>query len=70
MWYPPPIKENLDRLLEGRTCFVVAHRLGAIRDADLIVVLERGAIAEQGNHDELMSSKGLYYYLCSQQLEL
>jgi ATP-binding cassette subfamily B protein len=64
------IQENMQRLLEGRTAFVIAHRLSTIRNADRIVVLEGGRIAESGSHDELMARRGLYYYLCSQQLEL
>jgi len=64
------IKENLDRLLKGRTAFVIAHRLSTIRDADLIVVLEKGRLAELGTHDHLMERQGLYYYLVSQQLGL
>ena len=64
------VKENIDELLDGRTSFVIAHRLSTIRDADLIVVLERGRLVEQGTHDELMARQGLYYYLASQQLEL
>jgi ATP-binding cassette subfamily B protein len=64
------IKENMDKLLEGRTSFVIAHRLSTVRDADFIVVLEKGKIAEQGTHDELMNRQGLYFYLCSQQLGL
>ena len=64
------VKGNMDRLLEGRTAFVIAHRLSTIRDADRIVVLERGRLAEQGTHDELIARQGLYYYLSSQQLEL
>jgi ATP-binding cassette subfamily B protein len=64
------VKENLDQLIEGRTSFVIAHRLSTIRDADLIVVLERGKLAELGTHDELMDRRGLYYYLTSQQLDL
>ncbi len=64
------VQANVDRLLEGRTCFVIAHRLSTIRNADLIVVLEKGKLVEQGTHDELMGRQGLYYYLVSQQLSL
>jgi ABC-type multidrug transport system fused ATPase/permease subunit len=48
------VKSNMDRLLEGRTAFVIAHRLTTIRDADLICVPERGQIVEQGTHEELL----------------
>ena len=64
------VKQNMDELLRGRTSFVIAHRLSTIRDADRILVLERGRLVEQGTHDELMRRQGLYYYLSSQQLEL
>ena len=64
------VKENMDQLLEGRTSFVIAHRLSTVRDADVILVLEKGRLVEQGTHDELMARQGLYYYLCSQQLEM
>jgi HlyB family type I secretion system ABC transporter len=64
------IQENLGRVLEGRTSFVIAHRLSTVRDADLIVVLEKGSVTERGTHEELMDRRGLYYYLCSQQLAL
>lgn len=64
------VKDNMDELLRGRTAFVIAHRLSTVRDADIIVVLDRGRIAEQGTHDELLARKGLYYYLASQQLDL
>lgn len=62
------VKRNIDRLLEGRTAFVVAHRLSTIRNADKIVVLERGRLVEQGTHDELLRRQGVYFYLYSQQL--
>jgi ATP-binding cassette subfamily B protein len=62
------VQQNIDELLRGRTAFVIAHRLSTVRNADLIVVLERGRIVEQGTHDELMKREGLYYYLASQQL--
>jgi ABC-type bacteriocin/lantibiotic exporter with double-glycine peptidase domain/CRP-like cAMP-binding protein len=64
------VQESLDRLLEQRTSFVIAHRLSTIRDADTIVVLDKGRIAEQGGHDELMARRGLYFYLNSRQLDL
>jgi ABC-type bacteriocin/lantibiotic exporter with double-glycine peptidase domain len=64
------VKENMDKLLEGRTSFVIAHRLSTIRDADVILVLEKGKLVEHGNHEELMKRQGLYYYLSSQQLGL
>jgi ABC-type bacteriocin/lantibiotic exporter with double-glycine peptidase domain len=64
------VKENLDQLLQGRTSFVIAHRLSTVRDADIILVLEKGRIVERGTHDELLAREGLYYYLCSQQLAM
>jgi ATP-binding cassette subfamily B protein len=64
------VKENIDQLLEGRTSFVIAHRLSTVRDADLILVLEKGRLVEQGTHDDLMKRQGLYYFLVSQQLGL
>ncbi|MFN2398989.1 MAG: peptidase domain-containing ABC transporter [Gemmatimonadaceae bacterium] len=64
------VKQNMDKLLEGRTAFVIAHRLSTVQDADTIIVLEQGRLVEHGTHDELMTRQGLYYYLCSQQLGL
>jgi ATP-binding cassette subfamily B protein len=62
------IQGNLSRMMAGRTCVVIAHRLSTIRDADTIVVLEQGKVAETGTHDELMARRGLYFHLSSQQL--
>jgi ABC-type multidrug transport system fused ATPase/permease subunit len=64
------VQDSISRLLENRTSFVIAHRLSTIRGADLIVVLDRGRIVEQGTHDELLAQQGLYFYLSSQQLDL
>jgi ATP-binding cassette subfamily B protein len=64
------VKQELDELLHGRTSFTIAHRLSTIRDADIILVLEGGTIAEHGTHTELIARRGLYHHLASRQLEL
>jgi HlyB family type I secretion system ABC transporter len=64
------VQANMDEVFQGRTSFVIAHRLSTIRDADLIIVLERGRLVEQGSHEELMKRQGIYYYLVGQQLGL
>ena len=64
------VKQNLDELMHGRTAVVIAHRLSTVRDADQIVVIDRGSIVERGTHTELMAREGLYYYLVGQQLKL
>jgi len=49
--------------MRGRTSFVIAHRLSTIRDADLVVVIDKGCIIEQGSHDQLMAKRGFYHRL-------
>jgi ATP-binding cassette, subfamily B, bacterial len=61
--------EALDRLMEGKTCIIVAHRLSTIRRADIIFVVKDGAIVERGKHDELVKSGGLYSELCELQFQ-
>ncbi len=59
------IQQALDRLMERRTCFVIAHRLSTVRHADQIIVLERGRIVERGTHDDLIGHGGVYSRLCA-----
>ena len=53
----------MDRLMENRTTFVIAHRLSTVRNANAIMVLENGEIIERGDHDDLLKMKGRYYNL-------
>ena len=64
------IEKGMDRLMEGRTVFVIAHRLSTVRNADAIMVLEHGEIVERGSHDDLLAKKGEYYQLYTGVLEL
>lgn len=64
------IEKGMDGLMEGRTVFVIAHRLSTVRNADAIMVLEHGKIVERGNHDELIAQKGMYYQLYNGMFEL
>ena len=57
------VQHAMAELRSGRTSFVIAHRLSTIRDADLILVMERGEIVEQGTHDELLAAQGAYFRL-------
>jgi subfamily B ATP-binding cassette protein MsbA len=63
------VQDALDRLMAGRTTFVVAHRLTTVQRADRILVLNKGRIAEEGTHASLMEQKGLYHYLYTLRLE-
>lgn len=57
------VQDGMDKLMHGRTTFVIAHRLSTVRNSDCIMVLEQGLIIERGSHDELISKKGKYYQL-------
>ena len=64
------IQEALTRLIKGRTTFAIAHRLSTLRNANRIIVLEKGKVLEKGTHEELLQKDGLYSRLCKYQSEL
>ncbi|MFR8586365.1 MAG: ABC transporter ATP-binding protein [Ruminococcus sp.] len=64
------IEQGMDALMDGRTVFVIAHRLSTVRNSKAIMVLEKGTIIERGSHEELLEQKGRYYQLYTGQFEL
>lgn len=64
------VQKGMDKLMEGRTVFVIAHRLSTVRNADVITVLDHGRIIEKGNHEKLLAEKGTYYQLYTGAFEL
>ena len=64
------VQQGMDRLMEGRTVFVIAHRLSTVRNSNAIMVLEHEKIIERGEHDDLIAEKGKYYQLYTGALEL
>ena len=57
------VQDGMDKLMAGRTTFVIAHRLSTVRNSDCIIVLEQGRVIERGNHEQLIEKKGKYYQL-------
>ena len=64
------VSEGMDRLMENRTVFVIAHRLSTVKNANVIIVLEQGKIIERGDHEDLLAQKGKYYQLYTGEFEL
>jgi len=64
------VQEGMDKLMKGRTVFVIAHRLSTVKNSDVIMVLDQGEIVERGNHDSLVKQKGKYYQLYTGAFEL
>ena len=63
------IQSTFEKMMVGRTSFIVAHRLSTIKEADVILVMKDGNIIEQGNHEELLGKKGFYYHLYESQYQ-
>ena len=63
-------EKGMDRLMAGRTVFVIAHRLSTVRNSKAIMVLEQGSIIERGDHEDLLAQHGRYYQLYTGQAEL
>lgn len=64
------VQAGMDSLMEGRTVFVIAHRLSTVKNSDVIMVLDHGRIIERGTHDSLIAERGTYYQLYTGALEL
>jgi ATP-binding cassette subfamily B protein len=64
------IQKGMDQLMEGRTVFVIAHRLSTVRNANAIMVIENGEIIERGDHEDLLEQRGKYYQLYTGMFEL
>ena len=63
------IQKAFNKMMKGRTTFIVAHRLSTIKEADIILVMNNGKIIEQGNHHQLLEQKGFYYNLYNSQYQ-
>ena len=64
------VQKGMDKLMEGRTVFVIAHRLSTVMNADVIMVLDHGRIIERGSHEKLIAERGTYYQLYTGAFEL
>ena len=64
------VQDGMDKLMDGRTVFVIAHRLSTVRNSKAIMVLNHGKIIERGNHEDLINQKGIYYRLYTGAFEL